>query len=35
MKNFTCELRHDQEKFIVNSNDQSAVHLAKNFTYHS
>ena len=35
MKNFLFELGHGQEKYMLRCDSQSAIHLAKNLTFHS
>ena len=35
MKNFLIELGMKQEIFVLHCDNQSAIHLAKNATYHS
>ena len=35
MKNFLQELRHKQEKYNLFCDNQSAIHLAKNSSFHS
>jgi len=35
MKNFLFELGHEQEKYVLRCDSQSAIHLAKNSTFHS
>ena len=35
LKNFLSDLGHKQEIYVVNGDNQSAIHLAKNHTFHS
>jgi len=35
MKNFLFELGREQEKYVLRCDSQSAIHLAKNLTFHS
>jgi len=35
MKNFLFKLGHEQEKYMLRCDSQSAIHLAKNSTSHS
>jgi len=35
MKNLLYELGHVQERYVLNCDNQSAIHLAKNITFHS
>jgi len=35
VKNFLLELGYEQEKYVLRCDSQSAIHLAKNTTFHS
>ena len=35
MTNFLLELGYEQDKYVLQSDSQSAIHLAKNSTFHS